>query len=74
MGVDYSLIFADSQVLKGTDDKKMKDVTEQLLNRTMLFSFLRNLLYLISAASSPPLFPVTKRERVNMQTGNCLSG
>lgn len=57
-----------------TDDKKMKDVTEQVLNRTMLFSFLRNLLYLISAASSPSLFPVTKRESVNTQTGNCLLG
>jgi len=37
-----------------TDDKKMKDVTEQVLNRTMLFSFLR-IYYTLSV--QPPLRP-----------------
>ena len=37
-----------------TDDQKMKDVTEQVLNRTMLFSFLR-IYYTLSV--QPPLRP-----------------
>lgn len=45
-----------------TDDKKMKDVTEQVLNRTMLFSFLR-IYYTLSVQPSLRPFSPLQNEK-----------